>query len=62
MFDSLALVLALSLPPRPALVRVSLVAPPSPAPVVAMARQGEEFPETLTTCYVNRSGSCWTEE
>lgn len=55
------LVLALALPPRPAIVRSPVLLAPAPAPVVAMVRR-EESPESITTCYVNRSGSCWTEE
>ena len=50
------------MPPRPALVRVPALVPPTPAVVVAMARPEESAPEALTTCYQGRYGSCWTEE
>ncbi len=62
MLDTLALALSLALPPRPNLDRVPVLRAPAPAPVVVLARLEEEKPVSLTTCYENRSGSCWTEE
>lgn len=59
--DSLLVVL-LSLPPRPAMAREARFVPPPAPVVVAMARTEERAPESLTTCYQGRSGSCWTEE
>jgi hypothetical protein len=58
--DTLLLAFSLSLPPRAPVVRVPALHQLPTAPV-AMARR-EESPESITTCYVNRSGSCWTEE
>lgn len=60
MLDSL-IVLALALPPRPAVVRVPSLVPPAPV-AIATVRPEEPSPESLTTCYQSRSGSCWTEE
>ena len=63
MIDSLALTLALLSAPvaRPNMERVSIVAAPVQVASIAIARKDEEASETLTTCYENTHGSCWSE-
>lgn len=56
------LVLALALPPRPALVRAPALVAPSISSPVLLARVEESSPDNLTTCYQSRTGSCWTED
>lgn len=56
------LVLALALPPRPNLSRSSVVIAPAPAVAVDMSAREERTPETLTTCFQGRTGSCWSED
>ncbi len=62
MLDTLALALALALPPRPTLDRVPVLRAPAPVSLALLAREEEQNPVSLTTCFENRSGSCWTEE
>jgi hypothetical protein len=59
MLDTLALVASLALADS---VPVAIAYPPAPARPVLVARLEESEPESLTTCYQGRSGSCWTEE
>ena len=59
MFDTLALALSLALPDSAPVV---VAYPPAPSRPVLVARAEEESPESLTTCFQARSGSCWTEE
>ena len=59
MLDTLALALSLALPDSAPVV---LAFPPAPARPVLVARLEERSPESLTTCFQARSGSCWTEE
>ena len=63
MIDSLAIALALVATPiaRPNVERnVSIVAPVQVASIY-MTRNDERASNELTTCYENKSGSCWTE-
>lgn len=59
MLDTLSLALSLALADSS---RVAVAYPPPPAAPVVMARADIRAPESLTTCYQGRSGSCWTEE
>lgn len=59
MLDTLALALSLALPDSAPVV---VAYPPAPSRPVLVARLEESAPESLTTCYQGRSGSCWTEE
>lgn len=62
MVDTLLLALALALPPRPSLDRVPVLRAPAPVSLALLTREEEAKPASLTTCFENRSGSCWTEE
>ncbi len=60
--DTTLVMIALAFAPaRPNLVRNSVIAPPAPVEVVAMARPEETEPQKFTTCHESRSGSCWSE-
>lgn len=63
MFDSLAIALALIATPaqRPNLERVATVRAPVATSFVQVARAQESEPEKVTTCYLNNSVNCWTE-
>lgn len=60
MRDTIALVLALALPPRPTIERVPAFIQPF-APIPVAVRREEEEPENFTTCHESAAGSCWTE-
>ena len=57
MLDTLVTIIALAHP-----VPVAVTYPPAPARPVPVVRAAEHPPESLSTCYQSRSGSCWTEE
>lgn len=50
------LLVTLTLAVRPAII------PPPPAVPVVVVVASDPAPESLTTCYQGRAGSCWTEE
>ena len=61
--DSLAIAIALLATPvaRPAVERNAVIAAPVQVASIHVARKDESASEILTTCYENKSGSCWSE-
>ena len=49
-------------PEKVAFVRESRFAPPSEKPIVAKSHRSEVEPELVSTCHLNRAGSCWSED
>ena len=64
MLDSLAIALALVATPvaRPNMERNVRIIAPVQVASIAIVRNEEHASNGLTTCYENRSGSCWSEE
>ena len=64
MIDSLALTLALMSSPvsRPNMERNATIIAPVQVASIAIVHNEERASNELTTCYENRSGSCWGEE
>ena len=60
MLDSLLIIASMAVSDSAKPVPVAY--PPTPSSSVLVARLEESEPESLTTCYQGRSGSCWTEE
>lgn len=63
MLDSLAIMIALINAPvaRPNMDRQVRIVPPAPISVVAIKSRESVGGSKLTTCFENRSGSCWSE-
>jgi hypothetical protein len=47
---------------RVAMNRERGLVPPPEKPFVAKSHRSEVEPELATTCHLNRSGSCWSED
>lgn len=64
MIDSIAIALALVATPvaRPNMDRNVRIVAPVQVASIAVVRKEERASNELTTCYENKSGSCWTEE
>ena len=64
MLDSLAIALALVATPvaRPNMERNVRIVAPVQVASIAIVHNEEHASNELTTCYENRSGSCWSEE
>ena len=63
MIDSIAIALALVATPvaRPNMERNVRIIAPVQVASIAFVRNEEHASNELTTCYENKSGSCWTE-
>lgn len=61
MRDSIALVLALALPPRPEINHIPVFINPQRVVPLVVKKQEEE-PVRFTTCYQSSNGSCWSQE
>ena len=64
MIDSIAIALALVATPvaRPNVERNVRIVAPVQVASIATVHNEERAGNELTTCYENKSGSCWTEE
>ena len=64
MIDSLAIALALLSSPiaRPNMERNATIIAPMQVASIAIVHNEDRAGNELTTCYENKSGSCWSEE
>jgi hypothetical protein len=55
--DTLVVLLAVAMPPRQ-----GVLVKPAPLPIVAVSAKSVVAPEKVTTCHLNTSNSCWSDQ